>query len=185
MTLVSVRSGTFARVSEERDRRTAADSLCTRPCDPPRAFHFFVDGRRARSVRAEIEQAVSQTKGSMIDRAALHGEIFGQVRRAAAGKLRLGLDDGDLLEPVRRNPDLWEIKWKRGKRGEFRLYHAEPGNAPDLVGLRFHAKDTSSNDADQIERLQNAEMDEAGRRFVDGLKDRWGHAPGCHDCAAS
>lgn len=118
----------------------------------------------------------------MIDRALLQGEIFGQVRRAAAGKLRLGLDDADELEPVRRNPDLWEIKWKRGKQGEFRLYHAERGDSPDMVGLRFHAKDTTSNDAGEIARRQNLEMDEAGRRFSDGVTDRWGHTAPCRDC---
>ena len=168
-------------MGDGQDRREASASLCVQPCEHPRGFHLLVDPQRAIRVRNEIAEAVDATESTMHRRVVLEGEILGQLRRAAEGKLRLGLEDGDVLEPVRRNPDLWEIKWKKGKRGELRLYHAEPGADPSFVGLRFHRKSTAGNAA-AIAAAQNDEMDEAGRRYADGVKVRWGHATDCADC---
>jgi hypothetical protein len=57
-----------------------------------------VDDRRAISVQREIEDATQQVRGSMVARAEMHGRFYGQIRRAAAGKLRHGKDDAVELE---------------------------------------------------------------------------------------
>jgi len=144
----------------------------------------MVDRNNAVSVKQEIMDAVGNAKGSDLERARLQGLIFGQLMTAAIGELRLGLEDGEVLEPIRRNPELWEIKWKYGKgktKAEYRLYHAEPGRTPPLVGLRFHQKETTGSSAD-IEDAQNAEIDKAGKRFRDGAPRAWGHTRNCTNC---
>ena len=115
------------------------------------------------------------------------------MKEASLGVLRSGAEDKDApLEPVRRNPDLWEIRWApkpagRRRLGEFRMYHAEPGGNPDIVALRFHRKETfpalNRNEQDQaIEDTQDAEIDEAGKRHRVGEPNRWGHTTRCVTC---
>lgn len=65
------------------------------------------------------------------------------------------------------------------------MYHAEPGSrgeAPALVGLRFHRKDAAGKEQDVIDAEQEAEMKEAGERYVAGVKNRWGHQKSCEHC---
>lgn len=161
-----------------RDTRSLADSLCAQPATEPRDFHWFVSEERDLNVYQEVIAVAWDRGRSAVDAAGIVGDVLGKMRAGAKGELR----DGSELEPVRRYPPLWEIKWKLGKRGELRLYHAEPGAAPDLVALRFHEKDTSSHDPDRIEALQDAEMDEAERRHDDGVNRRWGHRHPCANC---
>ena len=163
-------------------QRTASQSLCAQEENAACAFHLHEDNHRAISVKREINDAAGALRGSLIERASVHGQFIGQIRRAAAGKLRHGKEDAAELKPVRRNPVLWEIVWKIKKQGEYRLYHSEQSSEPLLVGLRFHRKDTSGFDADTIKNLQNAEMDEAGTRYTQGMPTLWGHEAGCTTC---
>lgn len=110
--------------------------------------------------------------------AGLIGDVYARMRAAASGEL-VGFD---VLEPVRVHPELWEIKWKPRKLGEFRMYHAEPGGDPELVGLRFHRKDVRSGDRVVIRAAQEAEMALAATRYSDGVSDRWGHERSCREC---
>lgn len=94
------------------------------------------------------------------------------------------LSDGKVLEPVRLDPQLWEMKWKFKKR-LFRLYHAEPTGQPQFVALRFHQKDTSSGDDATIQRLQDLEIELASERYDNGQSASWGHRKGCSHCQNS
>ena len=125
-----------------------------------------------------VDEAYASTK-TMYQAADMIGQVYGRLKAAARGRLP---DDSDLFEPARRQPMLWEIKWKLGRLGEFRMYHAEPGHDPDLVALRFHRKRTTELSAVEIAELQDQEMDLAAERFVAGEPSRWGHGRSCGDC---
>jgi hypothetical protein len=149
-----------------------------------RSFHRYAVG--SADVQREIVDAVhdagEQLRLSDSAKAIRVGEILGRMRNAARGRIALG--DKDLV-PVRTHPELWELRWSLGKLGKFRMYHAEPGSDPDLVALRFHRKNDSSNDAVEIHRLQQEEIDEAAKRYGDGVKIRWGHVVTvCRACVA-
>lgn len=167
-------------------RRGASESLCAQPSDTPRAFHFFV-GQSSSGVGADVYQEIvaaawtSRRRVTSFAAASFAGDVLGRMRAAAVG----GLRGADELEPVRRHPLLWEIKWKTGSARDHRLYHSEPGGSPDMVALRFHRKDVSSGDAATIEAAQEVEMDEAGWRHGDGVKNQWGHSTSCAHCLVS
>lgn len=164
--------------------RARSESLCTQPSDAMRSFHKFSVG--VDDVQREIVDAVhdagDKVRLSDSAKAMRVGDIIGRMRNAARGRIALG--DKDLV-PVRTHPELWELRWSLRKLGKFRMYHAEPGGEPDLVALRFHRKDDSSNDVAEIHRLQQEEIDEATKRYGDGVKIRWGHVVTvCRACVA-
>lgn len=163
--------------SEATPPRTLSDSLCTQHSDIARSFHrFSIGGERVQQEIVDAAYAAGGTPTAIADRI---GAFLGRMRAAAHGDLPQTKDD---LEPVRDDPRLWEIKWKLKKRGEYRLYHAEPGAAPELVALRFHRKDTSGPQ-DDIDARQDAEIAVASRRYAEGATSRWGHAAsGCTEC---
>lgn len=167
-----------ASVSIVGAKRSLDDSLCGAPVDPPRSFHYCRVSPDT-SVRNEIVDAIWATGRPATVVAGLIGDIHARMRFAARGRLR----DGDLLEPVRLDPALWEIKWRMRREGEFRLYHAEPNGDPALVALRFHRKSTEGN-ADAIRGAQEEEMTLAGARYAEGAKNSWGHARRCTQCLA-
>lgn len=170
---------TWMTDAQEGPRRPV-DSLCYQPVDAPRSFHYFTDGT-VRVYKEMVDAAYGHDRTSLAA-AGLMGDFLGQLRRAAHGELRSGGNNREPVGPVRLNPDIWEIRWKLGRLGEFRLYHAEPDDEPQLVALRFHEKDSSSEDADTIDDLQEDEMRLAGTRYDDGVNNRWGHVKGCRDC---
>lgn len=162
------------------DPRRPSDSLCYQPVDSPRSFHYLTTD--AVSVYREMVDAAWDHGRTPTVAAGLMGDFLAQLRAAAHGELRSGGNNREPVGPVRLNPAVWEIRWKLGKQGEFRLYHAEPNDDPQLVALRFHEKDSSSNDADIIDDLQEQEMGLAATRYGDGVNNRWGHVKGCQDC---
>lgn len=183
----SATAASVPAVGDDGDNRRGRDSLCTQPVVVPRSFHRLnVDGDDVQGeVVAALYAARDEASPRMSDDALAQriGEVLGRMRSAAKGNVP---DNPRIVEPVRRNPDLWELKWDFAKLGKFRMYHAEPGSNPDMVALRFHLKDTSSKDDDVVERLQNAEMDTAGERFTSGVKSRWGHVQrGCTHCVSN
>jgi hypothetical protein len=159
--------------------RDPYDSLCLQPVDSARSFHYYSPTGGTPTVRQEVVDALYDRARSVVDGAGMVGDVLGRMRAAARGGLA---NDPDEFEPVRRQPELWEIKWKFRKVGEFRMYHAEPMSDPELVALRFHEKETEGLTPDEIEALQDAEMDLAGDRYEAGENRRWGHSSACGDC---
>lgn len=148
--------------------------MCTQHVDQMRSFHKLSVGDE--DLHAEVTAAIYATGAKGQAAAIRAGEVWGRVRNAAKGLLPV--DDKGLV-PVRRNPDLWELKWKLGRLGQFRMYHAEPGGDPAMVGLVFHRKDVPGADADEIEQLQNREMDRAGKLYGEWVNVLWGHQSKC------
>ncbi|MFE5293008.1 hypothetical protein ACFQ8T_12575 [Isoptericola sp. NPDC056618] len=162
------------------DGRSASDSLCTQPTEHAREFHFHSSPFESTSVRNEIVDALYDAARTPMQAAGLVGDVFGRMRAAGLGHLA---DDPDEFCPVRSQPELWEMKWKFKRMGEYRLYHAEPGRSPDLVALRFHRKDTDRfASSTEINQRQNVEMELAAARYEAGEDHRWGHTRGCGDC---
>lgn len=166
--------------------RTIDISLCATPADPAHCLHFYsapgVAGAAPCDVNREIVDAAwAQDKATAYTAASFIGDVMARLRAAARGELR----DADNLEPVRLDPVLWEIKWRESSTRGHRMYHAEPGATgagPAIVALRFHRKDTSSGDQATIDAMQEAEMEVASRRYVDGMKMKWGHRKPCTKC---
>ncbi len=128
-------------------------------------------------MHAEIMDVIGRLGMGPVRTAALKGEVNARMKAAASGRLR-GADE---LEPVRTQPELWEIKWKEKKNVQLRLYHAEPGRSPDLVALHFHCKDVS--DQDRIKERQEAAMQVAADRHYEGAPRVWGHRKrDCRHC---
>jgi hypothetical protein len=159
--------------------RDPSDSLCLQPTSAPRAFHHFSASEEARTVRNEIVDELWDRAPTSVAAAALVGDVLGRMKAAASGRLAENVDE---FEPVRRQPELWELKWKFKRVGEFRLYHAEPGENPELVALRFHQKETEGLTPEDIQARQNDQMDLAADRYTSGETRRWGHRRGCTDC---
>lgn len=166
------------------EARSNASSRALQPAASERSFHLLAHGKW--NVDREVNDAVDELIPNVSTAIDQVGVIRATLRAAARGELPTGLDDHDLLEPVRRQPELWELKWKvrrkKKQHGELRMYHAEPrdGN-PDLVGLKFHIKDLRGG-SQAIESAQNAEMDTAADRYTDtaARRSRWGHRDGSH-----
>lgn len=159
--------------------RDPSDSLCLKPSSSQRSFHHFETADGSANVRREIVDTLWDRAKTMVQAAGLVGDVEGRMRAAARGQLA---DNRDEFEPVKTQPELWELKWKFRRVGEFRLYHAEPAANPDMVALRFHEKQTEGLTADEIEAEQDREMEVAADRFRTGESRRWGHRPGCQHC---
>jgi len=159
-------------------RRSTTDSLCAQPCATPRTFHWFSNDDGTERVYQEVVDAAWADGRTPHAAAGIIGDVLAKSRRAASGMLRSASD----LVPVRLHPMLWELRWRLGRVGEFRMYHAEPGADPDLVALRFHHKDTSGSTQGEIDSVQEGEMDVAQARYERRSTDRWGHTRGCTGC---
>lgn len=158
-------------------------SLCQIPTTEFRCFHYAKLGSQE-TVEDEMLAVVAPLAKTPLDEIGILGDIRGRLRNAARGQLPENQDG--VIEPVRRHPELWEIKWtlklKPKRRELLRLYHFEPEGKPELVALRFHRKVTDGIIDEQIEALQEAEMDVAHERALEGKDDLWGHKRRCTGC---
>lgn len=158
-----------------------APSLCTQLRTKALSLHWAtVEGATVRAEMVDAIYAAVPPKGSRnaarLRHLRLHlvSEVRAHLRSAANGRLPVG--EPEQFEPVRRDPELWEHKWKRTKLGEFRLYHAEPDAGPDVVLLRFHRKEIEERDGFTVEDLQDAQMDIATARYAADAERAWGHS---------
>lgn len=153
-------------------------SLCLQP-NGFREFHFCALDE-TRTVRDEIVATIAPIARTAMDEAHLIGEVLGRMRTAARGETPSTRDE---FEPVRRYPGvLFELKWRFRRRGEYRMYHSEPGSNPDLVALHFHQKVIESLTDQEIEDAQETAMDLAEDRRKDKKTRRWGHVSACRHC---
>ncbi|NTW41602.1 MAG: hypothetical protein HGA44_17275 [Cellulomonadaceae bacterium] len=160
-------------------------SLSTQVSRSKRDFHKFSYG--GVDLHREVVETVNDTTKNVYRASEQIGLIFATLKAAARGDLPTGDDLTDELLPCRTQPDLWELRWTKRRKfsGEFRMYHAEPGDGgPDFVGLLFHRKDVTGAQRD-IDAAQDQRMQDAVDRYeCDGaVQTRWGHAPGsCSRC---
>lgn len=166
-------------MTEDSDVSTETRSLCQIATTDFRTFHYANLGAD-RTVHNEILDVVAPLVKTAEAEIGILGDVYGRLRNAARGRLPQHKDE--VIEPVRRHPELWEIKWKLTPRRLLRMYHVEPVGPPEVVALRFHLKATGSLTAEQIKDLQEEEMDLAHTRASDGAASRWGHKPKCSDC---
>lgn len=94
-------------------------------------------------------------------------DVIGRItalRNLAADGL---IDDGDdeLLDAIRRNPDVWELRWNFD--GVLvRQYHAEPAEAPsELIDLHAHIKEIFPNDQQAIDDSQDVQISQGLFRY--------------------
>lgn len=96
-------------------------------------------------------------------------ELYAVLERARMGRLT----EGDLLQPVRLDPVVWELRFSF-TAGVYRLYFGEPQSDTEaLVGLRFHLKKLEGT-AEEIQAAQDIEMELASERLSTGESNRWG-----------
>ena len=102
------------------------------------------------------------------------GDILALRDQAAAGQLVEGDEDDFVnIKPVRRDPDLFELRWSLfGKH--LRQYHAEPKRFPRLlVDLHLHIKHIDYKSRRRTTRAQEIEISYALFRYRVGDSQEW------------
>ncbi len=98
------------------------------------------------------------------------GQIDALLDLAASGQIHAG--DESKLRPIRRDPDLYELKWKLLSKA-VRQHHAEPPHYPDdLVKLHVHIKSMRKTSA-ETRAAQDMEISQAQFRYVAGESSEW------------
>lgn len=147
-------------------------SRCAVGQSPSLTWHYWCEPRQPSPVMDEIKAVFEGcNEAQRIDR---YAAITQRLQAAAAGDLfEENEEEWPPLKPVQRDPSLWEIRWDLDG-AQWRLYHAEPGDAPGfLIALRFHQKDLAGSHYD-IRDAQNSHIDTATRRYDDGRRSMWG-----------
>lgn len=105
-------------------------------------------------------------------------ECIGRIQALnALAAQRLVPRADDDLQPIVRDPDLWELRWNFGDNIPVRQYHGEPPELPEaLIKLHMHMKDTSTGDTQTINQAQNTQILYAKFRYMGGRHARWGKA---------
>ena len=100
------------------------------------------------------------------------GQIDALRELAAEGRITHG--DTGKLNPIRDEPEIYELKWKLLSVA-VRQYHGEPTTFPtDLVRLHMHIKEFVPGDRKATSALQDIEIEFAVKRYVDGEPANWG-----------
>ncbi|MFE4468915.1 hypothetical protein ACFRFH_08860 [Leifsonia sp. NPDC056824] len=107
-----------------------------------------------------------------VDQELVIGRIKSLRELAAAGDL--DEFDEDSLKPIRRDPDLYELRWD--ELGTLvRQYHGEPPTLPeDLINLHLHIKHISPTSQALTDDLQNQQISHAIMRYKGGESRNWG-----------
>ncbi|MEN2739531.1 hypothetical protein ABCS02_17205 [Microbacterium sp. X-17] len=106
-----------------------------------------------------------------VDQELVIGRIRALRELAAAGEI--DEFDEESLVPIRRDPDLYELRWN--ELGTLiRQYHGEPPSRPEvLVNLHLHIKRISPTSEAVTEDLQNIEISHALMRYRGGESRSW------------
>ena len=111
--------------------------------------------------------ALGPTKAELEVRVA---ELRSLLKAAQRGELR-----NRQWDVVRRHPDLWELRWAWHPKAQVRLYFHEPRRRPgQTVAAHVHVKTIVPNDPTATTARQDAHMDLAHGRIVQGQVDDWG-----------
>ncbi len=150
--------------------RSYRHSRCVDPVHAPQQIHFASIDGDANFVHHELVNAVRPHvhPNAMPD---VVGEMRAVLERIEACRAI----DPDHIKNITRNRDLWEIRFQmRSFDLVIRIYETEIGELPrHLVALLAHQKVTDVDEG-EIADMQNAEIDEATRRWVHGRSTYWG-----------
>lgn len=130
------------------DARTGRDSRCSKPESAPyQWFLYYEDSNQA-------IRDLNNWLGSLepFARNLIVGEIEATFELAAKGGLwKAGNRSKSRIEPVRKDPEMYEIRQKAHTK-PLRFYHGEPASRPKLlVSLHKHIKTSSADQQVQID----------------------------------
>ena len=141
-------------------KRTGNDSRCCTPADPPLLWIDITD--TSHQAVEEYEEWLASL--APFERAHQQGRIDSLLGAASKGELFDSDDHSSKITPVRRDPDIYELRYKALTK-RLRFYHGEPPHAPNLL-YRLHRhikKDKTDQDA-QIDHAQRVYAPVSGRK---------------------
>lgn len=145
-------------------------SRCIDPANAPQAWHWAViQGDPTlvwRELVAAIEPHISKAE---------RPDVIGSIKAVLERVEQCRAVDPDDVRNIERNRDLWEIRFQLEPWDlVIRIYETEISLLPNhIVALLSHEKVVDVA-ADEIADLQNAQIDEATRRWVSGRASLWG-----------
>jgi hypothetical protein len=141
--------------------RSGSDSRCCRLNDPALEWIDYVDdGHEEIGV---LEQWLTTLPPFARDHEL--GRIDDLMEAAAQGELSDSGDEVTPIKPVRRDPEIYELRHKALTK-KLRFYHGEPAELPEaLVAVHRHIKTT--------DRHQQAQIVYAAGRYDGGRPVRW------------
>lgn len=142
-------------------KRGGSDSRCCNPSLAPLTWRDFTDTAHP------AVAAFNVWLESLPRFARLHeeGEIDDLMEAAEAGLLEDSGDHRTLIKPIRRNPEIFELR-RTALSKKLRFYHGEPRELPrHLVKLHRHIK---LDDASQ-----ELEILHAAERYLSGRPASW------------
>ncbi|WP_260300803.1 hypothetical protein [Rathayibacter sp. PhB152] len=96
------------------------------------------------------------------------GRVDDLLEAAAAGDLYDTGDERTPIKPIRRDPEVFELRHTSLSK-KLRFYHGEPPELPSsLVALHRHIKSTAAD--------QEAQIEHAAERYEGGRSSTWGAA---------
>lgn len=145
----------------------ARRSRCTLPRGIPLTWRDFLD-----HAHEEVLSFYLWLQGlNTVDQELVIGRIRALRELAAAGEI--DEFDEDSLAPIRRDPDIYELRW-RELGTLIRQYHGEPPSLPDaLVNLHLHIKRVSPTSPALTQDMQNIQISYAQLRYRGGASRGW------------
>lgn len=132
------------------DRRTGNDSRCCTPAVPPLEWVNFTD----ESHPAVVELTDWLNTLNIFTREHELGQIDALFDSAAQGLLFDGGDETTKIKPIRKDPDLYELR-RTALSKRLRFYHGEPRAEPQrLYQLHRHIKHNNAYQDSQIDHAQ-------------------------------
>lgn len=140
--------------------RAGSDSRC---CQPTDGWEWMDYTDPSHQGLLEIEQWLQSL--APFAREIELGRVEDLMEAAAQGQLFDSNDALTPIKPVRRDPEIYEIRYK-GLTKALRFYHGEPRELPEaLVAVHRHIK--TSN------KQQQAHIEHAAQRYDDGRSHLW------------
>lgn len=141
--------------------REGSDSRCCRPADPAWDWVDYTDPDH--EGLHEIEEWLNTL--APFARQIELGRVEDLMEAAAQGRLFDSNDELTPIKPIRRDPEIFEIRHKALTKA-LRFYHGEPPELPvALVAVHRHIK--TSNEQ------QEGHVKHAAKRYADGRSGLW------------
>lgn len=141
--------------------RSGKDSRCCQQRVKPLEWRDFQDASH------DQYQEVETWLASMTEHQRDHrmGEIDDLFEAAALGELEESSDWKNPISAIRRNPEIFELRQKAGKR-KLRFYHGEPDEHSELL-VKLHKQLKTDKES------QDLAISQAVLRHIGGQRDSW------------